>query len=427
MKRFWAATWVLVAMLGLASAAAAQTITLLTHYYAAYPHGRALEEYIAEYEALNPGVNIELQFATNDVLLDRILLGAASGTMPDIVHIAGYMLGDLAEAGALAPLPDAVLERISDDYVPGALALTEYRGRHWGYPTEYMPRALVFNRRLFEAAGLPAEGPETWADLRDFSAKLTERNPDGSFKVAGFGVGLSSAGQMGFGMLFSLAYPGGARFLTEDGLRPAFNTPIVAEALGLLRELVSGGYAVAREWLVVDMRSGSVAMMVAPGPYWKTEFMNVGPEFYAGMATSPVPVPEPGQTPAAAAYGWLFAVTEKPNNRDAVYAFLDWLNTEAMPDGRTRMGNVLAHLGSIPVTYTDLRFQDTVADPFMDGFVQAVANGWTFADPVAPGALDMYRAIEGAIRTAVLGLDSELNALIEAERRVQALLDAAYR
>lgn len=403
------------------------TLTLLIHYNTGNPHGAALAEYIAEYERLNPHITIDYQFVTNDMILDRMLVGAAAGTIPDMAHIAGYMLGDLAEAGVLAAMPGEVLDQVAHSYVAGALQLTEYAGRHWGYPTEYMPRALVFNRNLFDRAGLPSQSPATWEDLREYSARLTDRNPDGTYNTMGFGIGLSSSGQMGFGTLFSLAYPSGARFLSGDGKKVAFNSPEVSEALSFLGEMVSAGYAEAREWLILQMRAASLAMMVAPGPYWKTEFMAVGPEFYAGMGSGPVPVAEAGMTPAAAAYGWLFAVAEASPHKDEVYAFLNWLNTDVLPDGTTRMGNVLSHLGSIPVTVDDLRTQEIVRDPFMSGFVEAVAHNWTFADPVAPGALDMYRAIEQAIRAVVLQGDSPNNALIAAERRVQSLLDAAYR
>lgn len=417
----------LVALSAVTLAQAPVTITLLAHYNVGNPHGAALAEYIAEYERLNPHVKIDFQFVTNDMILDRMLVGAAAGTVPDMAHIAGYMLGDLAEAGVIAPMPDSVMEQIVDSYVPGALQLTEYAGRHWGYPTEYMPRALVYNQNMFDRVGLPSQGPATWADLREYSVRLTDLNPDGTYNTMGFGIGLSSSGQMGFGTLFSMAYPSGARFLSEDGKTVAFNSPAVGETLSFLGEMIDGGYAVAREWLVLQMRAASLAMMVAPGPYWKTEFMAVGPEFYAGMRTAPVPVAEAGHTPAAAAYGWLFAVSEASPHKDEVYAFLNWLNTDVLPNGTTRMGNVLAHLGSIPVTVDDLRNQEIVLDPFMSGFVEAVANGWTFADPVAPGALEMYRAIEQAIRAVVLQGDSPNNALITAEQRVQSLLDAAYK
>src|SRR5690606_10952875 len=84
------------------------TLTLLTHYNVGNPHGAALAEYIAEYEQLNPHVKIDYQFITNDMILERLMVGAAAGTIPDMAHIAGYMLGDLAEAGVIAPMPDGV-------------------------------------------------------------------------------------------------------------------------------------------------------------------------------------------------------------------------------------------------------------------------------------------------------------------------------
>src|SRR5690606_13072544 len=118
-------------------------------------------------------------------------------------------------------------------------------------------------------------------------------------------------------------------------------------------------------------------------------FLARGREFYESMGSSLVPVPEAGMTPAAGAGGWLFSVMATSKHKEIAYDFLTWLNTEALPDGTTRMGNALAHIASIPVTYDDLMNQETMRDPFMAGFVAAVANGYTFPDPVVPGVPDM--------------------------------------
>lgn len=416
----------LVCAVAFSAASEPVTIQLMSHYQAAHPHGLALQEYIAEYEALNPHITIEYMFVTNDVILDRTIVAAATDTLPDIVHIGGHMLAEMAEAGVIMPLSEEIVSDLSEAYLPGAMELTAYDGQYWGYLTEYMPRALLYNRNLFEAAGLVDETPQTWSDMRQAAAKLTETNQDGSFKVAGFGVGLSQAGQLGYGMLFSLAHPLGGRFVEADGRTLAFNSPEMAETLDYLRDLVTTGYANSKEWLIVDMKASAVGMMVAAGPYWKTEFAGLGPTFYEGMASGPVPVPEAGMTPAASAYGWMYAVTPTTEHPDEVYAFLNWLNTEVMEDGRTRMGNVLAHLGSIPVTSDDLRNQETIRDRFMSGFVAAVANNWTFPDPIVPNTSKVYRVLETALRESVHGVDSPTNALTHAEREIQVLLDEVY-
>ena len=90
---------VLVSVLSVPGLAEEVRLTLLTHYSTAHPHGRALEEYAAEYERLNPGVKIEIQFITNDMMLNRLVVGAASDTLPDMAHVAGYMLADSPRQG----------------------------------------------------------------------------------------------------------------------------------------------------------------------------------------------------------------------------------------------------------------------------------------------------------------------------------------
>lgn len=401
-------------------------LTLLTHYSTAHPHGRALEEYAAEYERLNPGVTIDIQFITNDMMLDRLVVGAATDTLPDIAHVAGYMLADLAVSQVIAPLPPEIVEHISDAYLPGVVDLLAYDGMVWGYPTEYMPRAILYNRNLFSDVGLPDRAPETWAELREFAMRLTDRNPDGSFKVSGFGIGFSSGGHQEHGFLFSLSHPLGGRLFSGDGREVVLASQQNAEALAFLRELVDAGYAEAREWHVLGMRAGTMAMTVAPGPYWRTEFLNEGPSVYASMGTGLLPVPEVGMNPAATGGGWLFVVSSQTPHADEVYKFLNWLNLEPTEAGTTRMGNVLAHLGSIPVTPEDLQNQETVRDPFMAGFVQAVAGGYTVEEILAPGAPQIYAQIGTAVRSVVAGGDSPLNALSQAQEHIQAILDRVY-
>lgn len=408
-------------------AAEGVTLTLLSHYTSGHPHGQALQQYIAEYEALNPGIEIEHVFTTVDEFLDRLMVSAAADSAPDIMHIAGYMLGELAEAGIIAPLPPHVLGEITPAYLPGALDLATYRGKLWGYPTEFMPRALVYNQVLFNLSGLSSEPPKTWEDLSTYAAKLTRAGSDGTIHVAGFGVPLARSGQHPFGTLFSLARPLGGRFLSDDGRHAAFNSPAVDETLEFLYDLVSRGRAIAADWIVLDMRASELAMTVAPGPYWKTEFQSEGESFYAGIKTALIPVPQAELDPAAASYGWLYAVSSKAANPSEAYRFLTWLNTKELEDGRTRMGNILAHLGSLPVTVADFETQDTVRDPFMQGFVEAASRGYTFADPTASNTPQMYRIIDTMLRNVVQGVEPPASALVKAEHEVQVLLDETFR
>lgn len=403
----------------------ASKITVMSHYSPGFPHGQSLQRYVEEYQETGLGVKTEYNFVVVDGFMDKLAVMSAAGSAPDVVHIAGYMLGELAENRIIETLPTDIEKVVQKSFLPGAIDLVRHNGKLWGYPTEYMPRAMAYNSVLLSQAGLPDKSPGTWDELGTFGRKLTKVDADGVTTQTGFAIVAATGAQVSWGQLFSFASPLGGRFLSDDGKRVAFNSEPVCKTLDYFQDLVTSGAAQVRSWPIVPVKEQRVAITMASGPYWRTELL-AAEDIYDQMRSGPIPVPQAGMTPAHSAYGWLWAVTSNSPSKKEAYDFLTWLNTRVQ-DGQTRMGRVLSHLGSIPVTSVDLRGQKILEEPFMQGFVEAVAQNRTFAEPVAPRILEMMTIMEKETRQALLGRESSVNALTKAEQAIQVILNEVWR
>lgn len=413
-------------LIGVGDQAFAKTkLTIMGHYNMAVAHGKVLKGFIDEYEKLNSNVQIEWQFADVFALPSKIAVGYAAGTAPDIVHIPGYMMGEFAEQKMLKEVPADVQKAITSSYVPGALSLSRYKGKMWTIPTEFMMRALTINTRFFEAAGLEPEPPRDWKKLADVAGKLTKKDGDDKFQVAGMGIETSASAQAVWGQLMSFASSNGATLFGPDGHTPQFNAPEVVDALQYLVDLANRGIAWAKSWYIVELREERIAMGVASGPYWRTEFLQRGKSFYDQFVSGPIPVGK-GKSESAA-YGWGFAVTETSKNASAAYDFLLWLTTKVQEkSGTTRMGDVLATLGSMPTTKVDLARQTELKEPFMKGFIEIVRDGLLFADPVFPKTNQVMEAVKKEWTQAFLGKKSPRQALDDANKASQLVVEKVF-
>ena len=131
--------------------------------------------------------------STTDV--DRkTLVATAGGDPPDVAGLWLANLYSFADRDALVPLDDQIradgltVAQWQSRYVPVYADMAEYRGKIWGVVTTPSTTALHWNKTLFRAAGLdPDRPPRTLAELDEFAAKLTKRDPQtGAITQLGF-------------------------------------------------------------------------------------------------------------------------------------------------------------------------------------------------------------------------------------------------
>src|SRR5918997_1992922 len=69
------------------------------------PRSKALKQNIANFEAANPEINIELSVVSLGDMLNRLPQAAAAGQAPDVFKMFTPQVPQMASAGADSPLP----------------------------------------------------------------------------------------------------------------------------------------------------------------------------------------------------------------------------------------------------------------------------------------------------------------------------------
>ncbi|MDH3661664.1 MAG: extracellular solute-binding protein, partial [Alphaproteobacteria bacterium] len=117
----------------------------------------ALRGIMDEFEAQNPGITVTLVSGPYSSTRDQIVVGAASGTLSDVVGLDGAWVNDLAKQGAIAPM-DGLMEGAGFDSSEVA-AIISLDGNSYMFPVASFVYPIFVNLDLMADAGL--ENPPT--------------------------------------------------------------------------------------------------------------------------------------------------------------------------------------------------------------------------------------------------------------------------
>lgn len=219
------------------------------------------EELIARFEKENPGIEVELVTAGAgyDEVAQRFQAASQTTELPDLVIASDvwwfrYHLND-----QIMPLDDVFehLDAGTDDYVDAFYADYEYDGRHWAAPYARSTPLFYYNKEKWAAAGLPDRGPETWAELQEWSTALEGQVPADSAPF-GLGLGPSWAAWWFENMIW------GHDGQYSDEWTTTLDSPAAIEAGQFLHDMFHGAdaYATVSEDSGADFASGVVAATI---------------------------------------------------------------------------------------------------------------------------------------------------------------------
>lgn len=169
-------TGTMLAALALGSAvASAETITLWTLNFSSEASNAAMQKIASDFEAANPGVDVEIVTRGVDDHKTALRVAAGSDRGPDIFFSwAGLGLGgEYIKAGLSLPLDKYYAEyKWDDELVPAAASFSKiYEGGRHGVPFTFKGEALYYNKALFTQAGI-TEAPKSYDDLVAAAEKL---------------------------------------------------------------------------------------------------------------------------------------------------------------------------------------------------------------------------------------------------------------
>lgn len=320
------------------------------------PDDKGMADAIREFEKRRPHVRVRaLSMGVGGMNPQKLMTAIVGGVPPDVVHEGRFTISDWASRGAFRPLDDLIerdrlkdptLTPTRDQYYPSVWDEAAYEGRQYGIPIATDSRALYWSKAVFRekaaelrAAGLdPTRPPRTWSETLAYSKVLTERNPDGTIKRAGF------LPNFGNSWLYLYAFQMNTNFISEDGRRSTLFTPGAVKAIEFMKEgydLVGGMEQADRFTSTLKsgeddpFLTGQVAMVVN-GNWTLGGYLRYKPGFDFGVAPAPVPddrflkqgafkdEKEPFITWGG---GWAYVIPRGAKHVDEGWEFIKWMTS----------------------------------------------------------------------------------------------------
>lgn len=125
---------------------------------------------MAEYQHLNPNIEIDIILASPASRGRRLLTALASGADLGIFEIEPTLMIEWVEAGYLLPLDDVVSAIGVDDFVQGSVF--SYQGHVYAVPYATSVYGLWVRTDLLAQAGLPL--PTTYEQVLNAAATLSQ-------------------------------------------------------------------------------------------------------------------------------------------------------------------------------------------------------------------------------------------------------------
>jgi len=379
---------------------------------------KAMDTLVERYNASQDKVKVIVSSGgvTTDNMLAKVTTAIAAGTYPDIAYMYGSWGGNLATSPKIADLTQAVQDPAVnwDDFWPAASQTATVNGKVIGFPAIIDNLSVIYNKDLFDAAGLDYPSADwTWDDFRTTAAALRDESK------GIYGVNYPVTGDEDTVWRFwPFLWQAGGEVLSDDGTSATFNSQSGIDALTLWQQMAVTDGSVyldpTDEKAEPLFTSGHLAMFVS-GPWevpvLEENHMNWGDQVlpsYDGTTHETVSGPD------------IWAVFD--NGEARVQASVDFLTWFSEPAQQLEW---MTAAGSLPIRASIE--QDPGYQKYLDTYpgIQAMADNLSNALHTRPAVTQYPRiskAMGDAISSVLLGEQDPKTALDQAAEQANALL-----
>jgi arabinogalactan oligomer / maltooligosaccharide transport system substrate-binding protein len=236
-----------------------------------------MQEIIAECEA-ETGYTVVYEYVPFSEAQANYRTAAQAGNAPDIMRTEIAWGPEFAALGYLYDLTDLVTEEEAASYLSAAYNYNVWNDRVWGLPQVTDAPALLYNKRIFEEAGLdPENPPQTMEELEEAALAISALSTDDAPVV-----GIAMLPDVYFFQPFMWAFGGG--LIDADDLEIHVTDQGTIDALNFVNQLREEG-AMASEYdpanqynnSMIAFKEGQAGMLIN-GP-WATSDVLTGTEF----------------------------------------------------------------------------------------------------------------------------------------------------
>ncbi|TDD41409.1 sugar ABC transporter substrate-binding protein [Nonomuraea terrae] len=346
------------------------------------------EKVMAAFEQANPDIDVTIELLPYDQYWTKLTADAVAGTAPDVFWMTPTQFPEYVTKGVLAPV-----QADTAKYHETVVGSFTYEGKLYGVPKDWGIVGLLYNKDLFEAAGVEMPEKLTWSPdgsgtLLEVARKLTVDeagkhpgedgfDPD---KVKTYGFASWNHYQTQW---MNWVNSNGGKLVDQPFGKYTFNDPASVQALQFAVDLVNKHH-VSPPATRTNPPTGKVTDMFTAGQVAMFPANNallpfVAPESTFELGIAPMPEGPAGRS--VNLNGLAEAVYADSDHPEEAMRLAAYLGTEApqklMADG----GYVLPALNGLEQGYVDYwKAKGLDVTPFVEE-----AAGTTFPLPITTG------------------------------------------
>lgn len=348
-----------------------------------------------------------IQIAAHGEYAGKILLLAATGDLPDILHVPPEQAAPLAGALGVFENLEPWMARDPDfdvsAWLPPAREAITFQGVTFGIPAYVVNYAYAYNTEILAERGVeppaPTEWP-TWDQVRDIGRRAThDLDGDGVTDIWGYYHGLA------FDFVLPLLYQMGGEIYDEE-MRIRLDTPEMREAVNWLVDIVHNDriHPPANSGIG---RNGFYDQRIATMRFGSWEMNNVR---NAGVPMA-VSAGAQNRVKGEVAYVTTLGMTAGSRQKEAAWEFLKWITTVESQNYVVRRGRVpIRHDVEIPRDSGDL----------LNGLILALSHARTYPYHIESDIIT--RMFNQSMNAVWLGNQPAETVLPELERSINAYL-----
>ena len=368
---------------------------------------------VDEFNTAHPDIRVTTSNVPNPDFLTKLRASATSNTLPDIAIGDLVWVPQINEIGSLADLSGLLPGEVLGDINPALTSFGTIEGEQVSVPVSANNLAYMYNRTLFEEAGLdPDAPPTTWEELKTTGQAILDKTGKPGYDL------FTQAGDNGEGLTWNFQvnlWQAEGEFLTPDNSAAAFNTPEGKKALDFWLDLINSGVSPYAKWGEFEKGQGGSAQEGS----WMVGIWAPDPPFDFGVAKAPHPEDGVAATNLGGEQAMVF-----DNDAAKVAAAAGFLAWFLAPEQVTEWSE---STGMLPVTNSVATGAEYLAwvndtEPRLLPYVEQMADA--HARPNTPLYPKISFAFAQEIEKALAGEVSAQEALDSAEQAVNDVIAA---
>jgi len=318
------------------------------------------------------------------------------------------------------------------DYAPSiASIVTDSAGKIYGIPTNGYTLGILYNRKMFSAAGLdPESPPKTWDDFRRYAKALTTSSV--------FGFAETSTGNQGGWHFTNWMYTAGGDMQSADGTKATFNSPKGASVLQLLKDMrfsdnsITKAQGFTQDKTLELLATNKVAMVVMAPDQLNTLQSQYGADL-KNFGLGPMPQ-NGGNATLTGGNVWIFNPKSSPEVIKAAFDFVTYTNFDlgvVEASNATKAANGQA-VGAPTAQMFKGDFQQKLtaldrkyATVPLDNYKTYVNSGYALRPEPRNQAQKMFAALDPCVQAVLTSASADPQALLDnASKQFQQVLDS---